>query len=84
MLASRPISPFASTTSRYQALMRCEIATIEKRWPSRHALASADSLSPSTGTGNASRKPPRPGSPKAATITASCPSTCSAATCAVA
>ena len=30
--------------------MRCEIATIEKRWPSRQALASAASVRPVTGT----------------------------------
>ena len=38
--------PLACTTSRYQAWMRCEIATMEKRWPSRQALASADSVRP--------------------------------------
>ena len=84
MLASRPISPWLSTISRYQAWMRCEIAMMEKRWPSSAAVASADSVMPSTGTGRASRRPARPGSPKAATITASWPAWCSAASCAVA
>jgi hypothetical protein len=51
--------------------MRCEMATIEKRWPSRQALASAASVSPVTGQGSASRSAISPGSPKAATITAS-------------
>ena len=31
--------------------MRCEIATIEKRWPSRQALTSAASVRPVTGIG---------------------------------
>src|SRR4051794_3389282 len=65
MLARRPSSPLYSTHSRYQATMRLEIATMEKRLPSRHALIKAASVMPTTGTSRASRRPGTPGSPNA-------------------
>ena len=64
--------------------MRREMATIEKRLPSKQALISAASVSPTTGMSSTSRKPSMPGSPKAATTIASCRAQCSAANVAVA
>ena len=83
-LARRPMRPFRSTLSRYHVAIRREIPTMENRLPSRQAVASAASVSPTTGTSSASRSPAAPGLPNAATITASWPCQCSAASSAAA
>ena len=68
--------------SKYQPRIRGDIETIENFPPNWQAVERAASVIPVTGTGNTSRKAVNPGSPKAATTTASCPgrfaATCSA------
>ena len=71
MAAQRLPRPCQSTISANHGSSALAKLTMAKRRPSMQATSIAASAMPTTGKSNSSRAPPRPGSPKAATMAAS-------------